>query len=497
VLKYRKGRGGVSTHQRAWVIRAAVVLFAAATGIVGVASPALAKAPTVQITLPNGQLQSGGSTSLKFTITNNNDQTVGDTSAHVNVRFTGDLQGVMSCQGQCQFVQPVPDGQTSPEFSATLSAGSVDPGQTKAGKVEIDVTIAGESANESADLSVSGPAQQQSVPQLSGQVVDIFKGSGIANARVTAQDSANPPHNWAVGTDKDGKFRIVSTPDKPITPGVIAFVVTKDGYENYQEAKQGVAGQAITNLHFAMKPTVTSGPPTSSSLTPTGPPVSSIDEGNTVGATGSGGGGGLSWLLIAIGGVLVALGVAAIVILLIRRKGDEDDDDATVGRGPGRGGPGRGGPRPPHPPSRRAPEPTAVMRGGPGGRPPGGPRGDQTMIARSPLADVPTQMHGRVGPHGGPPPPGYGQNPYASGQYGGQGGPGGYGNPGYPGGAPPNYGQPDPYGNAYGPQQYQGGYGQPPHGGAHPPGHGQGEPDPRAPRQGTPPHDRRVDWLDD
>jgi hypothetical protein len=135
------------------------------------------------------------------------------------------------------------------------------------------------------------------------------------------------------------------------------------------------------------------------------------------------------------------------------------------------------------------------MRGGPGGRPggPGGPRGDQTMIARSPLADMPTQMHRPVsGPHGGPPPAGYGQNPYASNPAGGQGGGGGYQN--YPGGAPPNYGQPDPYGNAYGP--HQGGYGGPPPQGGHDQGgHGRNEHDPRGPRPGSP--DRRVDWLED
>jgi hypothetical protein len=133
------------------------------------------------------------------------------------------------------------------------------------------------------------------------------------------------------------------------------------------------------------------------------------------------------------------------------------------------------------------------------------------MIARSPLADMPTQMHGRVPPggqQGAPPPgPGYGQNPYASnpyGQQGGQGGQGGYGGaPGYPGGAPPqNYGQPDPYGNQYGQQQH-GGYGQPgqpgqpgqygQQGG----GYGQNDHDPRGQRPGGNPPDRRVDWLEE
>jgi hypothetical protein len=142
------------------------------------------------------------------------------------------------------------------------------------------------------------------------------------------------------------------------------------------------------------------------------------------------GGGGLSWILIAIGGVLVLLGIGAIVLLFVRKR---DDTGETDHPGPRRGGPhphappgrggGPGGPRPPMPRRGGPPERTQVMRGDPRGRPPvsGGPRGaDQTMIARSPLADVPTQLHNRVpadyadpsarpggpGAPGGPPQPG-------------------------------------------------------------------------------------------
>jgi ATP-dependent RNA helicase DDX3X len=111
------------------------------------------------------------------------------------------------------------------------------------------------------------------------------------------------------------------------------------------------------------------------------------------------------------------------------------------------------------------------------------------MIARSPLAgDSPTQMHGRAG---GPPPAGYGQNPYASGQYGGGGG---YGTPptsGYGGGG---YGTAPQPGHGGGPQQN---YGQQPSGGQQPPGQGRGgrPGDPRGQQGRT--GDRRVDWLDD
>jgi hypothetical protein len=116
------------------------------------------------------------------------------------------------------------------------------------------------------------------------------------------------------------------------------------------------------------------------------------------------------------------------------------------------------------------------------------------MIARSPLADVPTQMHGRVPEHGGGG-DAYRQNGYGQPQPGGYGqAPGGYSQQ-YPGGAPPaggGYGQPgygqQPYGG-----QTAGGYGgQQPYGGDY------NQTDPRQrPPQPPPGEGRRVDWMDD
>jgi len=70
---------------------------------------------------------------------------------------------------------------------------------------------------------------------------------------------------------------------------------------------------------------------------------------------------GLSWILIAVGGVLVLLGIVAIVLIFVRKKDDSDEDGPG---GPGR--PGKGGPPGGRGPGGRGP-------GGPGG--PGGPRG--------------------------------------------------------------------------------------------------------------------------
>ncbi len=487
-----EGAWSVSTHRRAWVIRAVVVAAVATAGLVGIAGPAQASSPQVVITLlDNGSLTSGDTTTLKYTV---GTDTGGQ--ANVQVTFTGELAGVMTCQGKCTFAQFVPTGNPT-EFVATLHAGNVPSGQTRSGQVKIDATIGSDHGSTNAPLSVQGPAAQSFVPELSGRVVNIFTGAGIPNAKVSAQDSAVPAQNWQVGTDKDGNFKITSKPEKPITPGLVAFIVTKDGFSDLPSTAQTTAGQSITNLRFAMSP---SGSPTPSG-TPSpgatsGPPTAALESNQPV--AGSAGGGGLSWILIAIGAVLVALGIGAIVLLFVRRRGDDAGKPPGPPRPGGRRGPppgrGGGGPRPPHPPQRRG-DPTGAGRGRPGA--------DRTMIARSPLADVPTQTHGRV------PPPGYGQNPYASGQYGGQpgygpggpgpGGPGPGGpGPGYPGGGPPNYGQQDPYANGYGPQAYgQPGYDQQGYGPAGPGPTAHGQPDPYDPRQRpVQPPTERVDWLD-
>ena len=59
----------------------------AAASLFGIASPALAADPTVTITeLQSGSLTSGGTTTLKFKVKNNNP---GNGSANIVVSFTG------------------------------------------------------------------------------------------------------------------------------------------------------------------------------------------------------------------------------------------------------------------------------------------------------------------------------------------------------------------------------------------------------------------------
>ena len=310
------------------------------------------------------------------------------------------------------------------------------------------------------------------MPEVSGTVVDVYTNAAIKGAKVRIADSAS--HVWDdVGTDDNGAFRITTNAQKPIAAGMISFEVTKDGINPYQTTKTASAGQPLSNVRLTVSPLASPTPSASAEGSVT-PSVNSEQGSTDVQAKSDEGPGGLFWVMISVGGLLVLLGIAAIVLIFVRKK---DDGDGDFGRGPGgpggRGGPGGhgrgpGGPGGPPGGQRRGgpPDRTQRMPGyDPGGRPPRpvspGPRGDQTMISRSPLADVPTQMHGRVpdnDPHrqGGYGQPGYGQPGYGQGQPGygqqqgyGQGQPG-YGQPGY--GGQQGYGGGPPTAGGYGGQ---------------------------------------------
>jgi hypothetical protein len=161
-----------------------------AASLFGVASPALAQDPTVTITgLQSGSLPSGGSTTLNFKVKNNNPT---EGSANVVVNFTGELGGVMSCEGNCNFTQAIPGGQEA-SFTATLRAGNVQAGQNRNGQVRITADFGGGDEGQAArDISVQGPQQQATVPEVSGTVTDVYTTTPIKAAKVTLQDSGSP-----------------------------------------------------------------------------------------------------------------------------------------------------------------------------------------------------------------------------------------------------------------------------------------------------------------
>jgi hypothetical protein len=434
----------VKTHQRAWVIRAVVIAVTAAASLIGFTAPAYADGESLSnISLDPATINPGQVTTVHFTVQN----TSGTKS---DVAVASDNSKV-TCASVCSWSQVagIPPGgkQYDVQFRAT---GNFQHDE------QATLTITAGSASNQQTLNITVP-QVPTVPYVSGVVVDLYTGKGVKAAKVYLQDSAAPPHTYDTATDNDGKFKFTSTQDSPIMPGTLAFRVEKDQWldPSPNHTALGQPGKPLTTVRLAISAVNASGSVTPSAVTSggvTSPAATGGEETSTT--TGNEPKSSLSWILIGIGGVLVLLGIAAITLLFVRRRDDGDDDDPRSPRRgpPGRGGPGRGpAPYGPHrgPPGMR-PDPTRGMR------PPvsPGPRGaDHTMIARSPLADIPTQMHGRM-------PPDH-VDPYsAPGRHAGPG-PQGYGAAAYPGGA--------------------GGYGDP----------RAGE-DPRAPRSG-----RHLDWTDE
>jgi hypothetical protein len=469
----------------------------AAAGLIGVASPAFAAPPTVTITdLSSGNIAQGDApATLKFSVTN-------AASAPTQIEITSTVEGLIVKRGSSTCPCTFTESFASKDYSVTLTVapGVIPPGQSRTGDVNIKATSnpgtpAAEVGTAHQAIIARGPNAISSVPEVSGEVVNVFDATPVPSAVVYMQDSAGK--NFETGTDKQGKFKFTSTADKPIAAGALALRVEKDGWETSEKPIVAAPGQPVA-AHLTLRPLNVSPSAALPGASPTGD-VTPIDGGGLGTSSPNEKEGGISWLLIVVGAVLVLLGIGAIALLFLRRRDEGDDDRTGPRKPPGRMPPGRGGPPVgpggrPMAHTRRMPE--GAMRGAPDprrGPPPGrpvspGPRADQTLIARSPLADQPTMAHGRL--------PSEHADPYTSpGRH--NGAPGGYGAPaggyggtpssGYAGGH--SYGQPsDPYAQQY-PDPYAGGGGQYE-------GYGQPGPDPRG-RTGQPPGNRRVDWLDD
>jgi hypothetical protein len=468
----------------------------AAASLFGIAAPALAAGTSAQLSDTNvnpSTINPNQQVTISFSVKDTGD--AGQITVEVN-----SSNPKVTCVGSCKNTAVTFMANETKQYSFKFAATGSFSGPDNA-TLQIKATPLGNGAGQPATdnnetVNINAPTQTQAatVPEVSGTVVDVFTGVPIDAATVSIQDSANPPHTYSVGTDKNGVYKFTSTPDKPIVAGTIAFAVDKTGLQTFPGAtRQANPGQALTGVKLSVAPVNSTVTPsnqqqqtTNAQNTATLPP----DETRQVADSG-GGSGGLSWVLIAIGGVLVLLGIGAIVLLLVRRNGAGGDDDGSddpnrpgprggsggPGRG-GRGGQGRGGPGGgAGGPGPRQGGPGGPMRGSGGGggydptrplRSPAspGPRAEQTVIAPSPLAGG-QPRGGRPG-QGGPGPNGYGQ----------QGGQGGYTpQQGQYGGE--HQGGYDPYANQ------QDSYGQPGYGGG--------------PRPGPGPQSdgRRIEWTDD
>jgi hypothetical protein len=408
--------------------------------------------------LSSTTLAAGQSASLQYQIQNN--LVAGPQQVDISVNISNNN---LSCSGACGSRETIndPGGQ---EFRATLrAANDLAPGSNQT--VTISITAQNRDGNSQAaraQVTLRGPDAPQTAKSISGRVVNVANGKGIPDATVALNDAGG--HNYSTQSDSDGDFKFTSTNDKPIAPGRILLGAGKEGFQSNQTSTDIAAGQAKTGLRITLRSTATPSAsatvqsPTAEATTEdttTGEPSTeeSIDPAAAGNNQGSDSGGGLfSWVLIILGGLLVALGVGAIVLLVIRRKdnGEDDTGDPLPGpRGP-RPTPGAQGVY------RNGPAPTMVTGGAAMG---GGP----TMAMGPGMANAPTMMHKPVDeygdpygtplrapqPAGGLPPgatqPGYGYPGANQGGYGPGGSPAAPMGPGSPD-APTAYGSASPTG---------------------------------------------------
>ncbi|HEY3006807.1 MAG TPA: hypothetical protein VGJ63_01905 [Micromonosporaceae bacterium] len=439
------------------MLRAGVVAVLAVGSLLSVpVTPALADDPDVQITsLPNATLGPGERVDLKFRVTNKNLPVGQQTNDSFNITVSMPF-AELTCQGQCNLTDTINRGE-SKDYAATLIAGTLGTNQTKSGTVQIDAKSGGDHGNTSRQVTVRGPEQAPTVKEINGKVTDSATGAGLRDVLVGIQDSQN--HTYLTTTNRDGRFSFVSSSTKPIVPGEILITAQKDNFKVTPKRLNANAGQTVSTT-LAMistkppEPTATA-EATQSALPSDEPSDTALaTDGESLNAaaadTGGSGGGGLSWVLIVLGGLLVAIGVGAIVLLLVRRKeddGDEEGDFTVQPRGPVPTPASRGMYHP-------AADPTRVAsRAGAG----------PTMVARPPMADAPTMLHQPApdpyaDPYGAPPrgaqspvPPMTPPGTYGAARP-------GWADAGQPTSAQPPYGTPGGYGS---PSAQDGSYGAP------------------------------------
>lgn len=429
----------MTTHPRAWLRRAGVVM-ALAVGTVALTPVAAQAADTsVQIvSLAPGTIGSEGVAKLKFRVTNNTAERA-LVSAQVNPGL-----GELRCEGTwCNFSDELNPGQ-SKEYEVDLKAAKLEPGQDRSGTVRIEARLTdrtGDPSRTGAGIKVEAPDQRPSATQVSGKVLDADTSEPVAGANVAMTDNAG--QKWDARTGGNGSYKFVGTPDKPITPGRIQIGAVKDGYQVQATGATAVAGKPLT-VRLMIKsntpPSPTATPSASAEPTaapseeasadalaaPQAPPATT----NTAAPED-----GNSWTLVLVGGLLVAAGIGAIVLLLMRRK-DADaegaDDAPATAAGAG---------------AAAVPASQGVYHGAPdatqvAGR---GAASDATMVTGGippSLADAPTMLQRAVpanpadefpDPYGAPLPQQHGPVYGAAGMAAAQ--PGAWGNPGYAGAA--------------------------------------------------------------
>ena len=373
--------------------------------------PAALAAPNVDVNPNSVTLAAGGDATVTVRIT------VPPGEEDVTVSLTG-LPGGVSCSDGCGETEVQP-GQAKNHL-LTLKAS--DSAQAANGRtVTVRVQSDADATTKNFSLTVTPKQQEQppeqSVKRVSGKVKDTVTGDGIEGALVALLDTQG--HNCTTNTSSNGNYQFSSCEGKPIAVGELLIGVSHEDYEEPDTKKvAGTAGGTITVGTFALKSTKVAATPSAQASVPPSEEAApeaetSADASPLAAENASSEESGMgSWLLIIVGGLLVALGVGAIVLLVVRRKQDPTDpgmdDDEPVRPGGRTPVPGAAGVY--HP----ANDATRIAGGGPG------------MAGRPSIADAPTMLHSPVpadefpDPYGAPLPP---QSPSYSGQGGAYGGP--------------------------------------------------------------------------
>ncbi|MBG0560445.1 carboxypeptidase-like regulatory domain-containing protein [Actinoplanes aureus] len=448
----------MTTHLLGRTTQAGAFLALVAGLVAGVQTAALADPPSVQIrSLSSIDVSSGSTVTMRYTVSNpqpgNGENQPG--GAFTSIR----VSGVDCTSGDCSPAQQI---QGTEEFEATLTVPTLGAGETRSVTVTVTATVNGEQPGQASQtINVRGPEKPQTVRQVSGRIRDN-EGDRLSGVAVAMQDSAG--HSYETTTNGDGGYSFTSSDSKPIAPGKITVAAVKDGFQAKTVDVQGSAGRSIS-VPITLKKLAAASPsptPSASASAPAEPTVAPDEEeetdespppaaGNANTQETAGDSEGSNWLLILMGGLLVAAGIGAFVLVWMRRKNSGNDDTSLDGPTPGFGGPGAAPAGANQFDATRVAAPVGAGRGG-----------DATVIAPAGMAggigDAPTMIHRPVvedefpDPYGAPIPPGGG---FAGGsqwddQGAGYGGEQPYGQPGNAYGEPQGGG----YGNEAAPQRY-------------------------------------------
>ncbi|MCO8277565.1 carboxypeptidase-like regulatory domain-containing protein [Actinoplanes sp. TRM 88003] len=287
-----------------------------ATTIALSTAPATAAPTPVRILSVSAEnVKPGETVRVKFRVTNTGKAT--ETAIVV-------VGGGLECQAGCR-AEPSLGAGRSRNFEAKLVAPSAGPGTTGL-NISAAVRLGGQNYFDHKTVYVSNSAPSPSKPdktlvsRVSGRVRDA-DGKAISGAALTVRDSAG--HKYRATSDRSGRFSVTSKADQPIAAGPITVVAAMDGYRTARKSLTGTAGGTASTLLTltavakvrpspvaTVSPLAAAAEPETIAPTTTAPP-----DLQAVSDEGSG-----SMPFMALGGLLIAVGLGAIALVAIRRR---------------------------------------------------------------------------------------------------------------------------------------------------------------------------------